>query len=149
MAKVLLINGSPHANGCTAAALEEMISVFKTEGVETELVRVGSKAIRGCVRHLTAHLLDIRHHPAHTVLWNDKARLEDRLQQHASAALQAILDAHRRRDYEIQRVRVHQMVVPADQRYVHVGHLPAQPPLAQCLRNRLLNLVLVSGHYVP
>ena len=49
MAKVLLINGSPHANGCTAAALEEMISVFKAEGVETELVQVGSKAIRGCI----------------------------------------------------------------------------------------------------
>ena len=49
MAKVLLINGSPHANGCTAAALEEMISVFKAEGVETELVQIGSKAIRGCI----------------------------------------------------------------------------------------------------
>ena len=49
MAKVLLINGSPHANGCTAAALDEMISVFKTEGVETELVQIGSKAVRGCI----------------------------------------------------------------------------------------------------
>ena len=49
MAKVLLINGSPHVNGCTAAALEEMISVFKAEGVETELVQIGSKAIRGCI----------------------------------------------------------------------------------------------------
>ena len=47
--KVLLLNGSPHANGCTAAALKEMISVFEAEGVETELVHVGNKDIRGCI----------------------------------------------------------------------------------------------------
>ena len=47
--KVLLINGSPRANGCTAAALKEMISVFEAEGVETELVHVGNKDIRGCI----------------------------------------------------------------------------------------------------
>ena len=47
--KVLLINGSPHANGCTAAALKEMISVFEAEGVETELIHVGNKDIRGCI----------------------------------------------------------------------------------------------------
>ena len=47
--KVLLLNGSPNANGCTAAALKEMISVFEAEGVETELVHVGNKDIRGCI----------------------------------------------------------------------------------------------------
>ena len=47
--KVLLINGSPRANGCTAAALKEMISVFEAEGVETELIHVGNKDIRGCI----------------------------------------------------------------------------------------------------
>ena len=47
--KVLLLNGSPHANGCTAAALREMIRVFQAEGVETELIQVGSQAVRGCV----------------------------------------------------------------------------------------------------
>ena len=47
--KVLLLNGNPHANGCTAAALKEMISVFEAEGVETELVHVGNKDIRGCI----------------------------------------------------------------------------------------------------
>ena len=47
--KVLLINGSPRANGCTATALKEMISVFEAEGVETELVHVGNKDIRGCI----------------------------------------------------------------------------------------------------
>ena len=47
--KVLLLNGSPHANGCTAAALNEMIRVFEAEGVETELIQVGGKDIRGCM----------------------------------------------------------------------------------------------------
>ena len=49
MPKVLLLNGSPHAHGCTAAALEEMIGVFRQEGIETELIQVGSKNIRGCI----------------------------------------------------------------------------------------------------
>ena len=48
MAKVLLLNGSPHANGCTAAALDEMIRVFRDEDVDTELIQVGGKEIRGC-----------------------------------------------------------------------------------------------------
>lgn len=47
--KVLLINGSPKANGNTARALEEMVTVFAKEGVETEIVHVGNKEIRGCV----------------------------------------------------------------------------------------------------
>lgn len=49
MSKVLLINGSPKSNGCTATALEEMIKTFHEEGVETELIQVGNKDIRGCV----------------------------------------------------------------------------------------------------
>lgn len=49
MAKVLLINGSPHAHGCTATALEEMIKVFDAHGVETELLWVGNREIRGCI----------------------------------------------------------------------------------------------------
>lgn len=49
MAKVLLLNGSPKANGCTAAALREMISVFEAEGIETELIQVGNKDVRGCI----------------------------------------------------------------------------------------------------
>ena len=36
MPKVLLLNGSPKANGCTATALQEMIRVFEAEGIETE-----------------------------------------------------------------------------------------------------------------
>ena len=49
MAKVLLLNGSPRSNGCTAAALDEMIKVFREEGIETELVHVGNKDVRGCI----------------------------------------------------------------------------------------------------
>ena len=49
MSSVLLLNGSPHPKGCTAAALQEMIAVFEAEGIETELIHVGNKSIRGCV----------------------------------------------------------------------------------------------------
>ena len=49
MAKVLLLNGSPRAKGCTARALEEMRRVFDAEGVETQLVHVGNREIRGCL----------------------------------------------------------------------------------------------------
>ncbi len=47
--KVLLINGSPRANGNTAAALGEMAAVFTQEGMETEIIQVGNKDIRGCI----------------------------------------------------------------------------------------------------
>ena len=47
--KVLLINGSPHAKGNTYVALHEMEKVFSQEGVETELLHVGGKSIRGCI----------------------------------------------------------------------------------------------------
>ena len=47
--KVLIINGSPHTNGCTATALEEMIKVFEANGVETEFITVGNIAVRGCI----------------------------------------------------------------------------------------------------
>lgn len=47
--KVLLINGSPNAKGNTALALGEMEAVFQAEGIETEIVHVGNKAVRGCI----------------------------------------------------------------------------------------------------
>ena len=49
MSKILLINGSPHAKGNTYVALHEMEKVFSQEGVETELLHVGGKSIRGCI----------------------------------------------------------------------------------------------------
>ena len=47
--KVLLINGSPRANGNTAIALDEMVKVFKEEGIESEVVQIGQKDVRGCI----------------------------------------------------------------------------------------------------
>ena len=47
--KVLLLNGSPKANGNTAAALAEMEKIFAQEGIETETLQIGSQAIRGCI----------------------------------------------------------------------------------------------------
>lgn len=47
--KVLIFNGSPHANGNTAAAIEEMVKVFEEEQVEAEVVQVGNQQIRGCM----------------------------------------------------------------------------------------------------
>ena len=49
MSKVLLLNGSPHQHGCTATALDEMVRVFEAEGIETEIIQVGIKNIRGCI----------------------------------------------------------------------------------------------------
>ena len=49
MMKVLIINGSPRVNGNTALSLEEMVKVFKEEGIETEVIQVGNKDIRGCL----------------------------------------------------------------------------------------------------
>lgn len=48
MIKVLLINGSPRPKGCTYTALNEIIKVLDLEGIETELLQVGSDPIRGC-----------------------------------------------------------------------------------------------------
>ena len=47
--KVLIINGSPRVNGNTSVAVREMEKVFAEEGVETEVVQVGNKDIRGCI----------------------------------------------------------------------------------------------------
>ena len=46
--KVLLVNGSPHANGCTYTALCEIEKVLHDEGIETELFQLGADPIRGC-----------------------------------------------------------------------------------------------------
>lgn len=46
--KVIIINGSPHKEGTTNAALCEAISVLEAEGIECELLHVGSQAVRGC-----------------------------------------------------------------------------------------------------
>lgn len=53
--KVLLINGSPNANGNTAMALREMEAVFSEQGIETEWIHVGNMAIRGCLACQTCY----------------------------------------------------------------------------------------------
>ena len=47
--KVLIINGSPRINGNTTVALNEMDKVFKKNGIETEIIQIGNKDIRGCI----------------------------------------------------------------------------------------------------
>lgn len=47
--KVLMLNGSPKANGNTAIALKEMETIFLEEGIEVEIIHVGNKPIRGCI----------------------------------------------------------------------------------------------------
>lgn len=44
-----MINGSPRANGNTYVALHEMQQIFEKEGIETEMIHVGNKDIRGCI----------------------------------------------------------------------------------------------------
>ncbi|MCH3954796.1 MAG: flavodoxin family protein [Eubacterium sp.] len=46
--KVLLLNGSPHTQGCTARALQEVEKTLNAQGLETEVIQVGNKDIRGC-----------------------------------------------------------------------------------------------------
>ena len=46
---VLLINGSPHANGCTATALRQVSDTLHTYGITTELYQLGTAPISGCL----------------------------------------------------------------------------------------------------
>ncbi len=47
--KVLILNGSPKANGNTAIACEELVKTFEEQGVDAEVVQVGNQAVRGCI----------------------------------------------------------------------------------------------------
>ena len=47
--KVLMLNGSPHKEGNTFLSLREMEKIFREENIESEIVHVGTKAIRGCI----------------------------------------------------------------------------------------------------
>lgn len=47
--KVLMINGSPRANGNTFTALHEMEKIFTQEGVESRILHIGNQDIRGCI----------------------------------------------------------------------------------------------------
>ncbi len=47
--KVLLINGSPKANGCIWRALKEIKDTLEANGINAEIIHIGNKDIRGCV----------------------------------------------------------------------------------------------------
>lgn len=47
--KVLLINGSPREKGNTFTALSEVAKALQQEGVETEIINIGKKAVQGCI----------------------------------------------------------------------------------------------------
>ena len=47
--QVLIINGSPRAEGNTSIALHEMEKIFHAEGIQTEILQIGNKDIRGCI----------------------------------------------------------------------------------------------------
>ena len=47
--KILLLNGSPNAKGCTYTALSEVAKTINEGGIETEIIHVGHKDIRGCI----------------------------------------------------------------------------------------------------
>lgn len=47
--KVLLINGSPHADGCTFTALSEVAKTLEAEGIETQVFQIGKAPVRGCI----------------------------------------------------------------------------------------------------
>ena len=47
--KVLLVNGSPHKNGCTYTALCEVSSALNENGIGTDIFWIGNKPISGCI----------------------------------------------------------------------------------------------------
>lgn len=47
--KVLLINGSPNAEGCTMTALREVASALQGEGIDTEILNMGTAPVPGCM----------------------------------------------------------------------------------------------------
>lgn len=47
--KVLLINGSPHKEGCTYTALTEVAKELNANGIETEIFHIGTDSVRGCI----------------------------------------------------------------------------------------------------
>lgn len=49
MMNVLMLNGSPHERGCTNRALLEVSRALNEEGIETEILHVGSQSVHGCI----------------------------------------------------------------------------------------------------
>ena len=47
--KVILVNSSPHEHGTTYGALSEIAAELGRQGVDSEILHIGSAAIRGCI----------------------------------------------------------------------------------------------------
>ena len=47
--KVLLVNGSPHKEGCTYTALAEVGNALNQSGIDTDVFWIGSKPLSGCI----------------------------------------------------------------------------------------------------
>ena len=49
MSKILLVNGSPHKEGCTYTALKEIADTLAKEGVDSEIYWIGNEPLHGCI----------------------------------------------------------------------------------------------------
>ena len=47
--KVLLVNGSPHKDGCIFTSLSEVAGALKNNGVDSEIFWIGNRAVQGCI----------------------------------------------------------------------------------------------------
>lgn len=47
--KVLLVNGSPHREGCTYTALCEVSDTLNQNGIDTDVFWIGNRPICGCI----------------------------------------------------------------------------------------------------
>ncbi|MDO4551223.1 MAG: flavodoxin family protein [Planctomycetia bacterium] len=47
--KVLLVNGSPHKEGCIFTSLSEVASALKKNGLDSEIFWIGNKPVQGCI----------------------------------------------------------------------------------------------------
>lgn len=57
--KVLLVNGSPHKNGCTFTALSEVAKALTQDGIETEFFHIGTGTVHGCTACGQCFMMDI------------------------------------------------------------------------------------------
>lgn len=73
--KVLLFNGSPHKEGCVYTALQEVAGALEKEGVESEILWIGTKPVSGCLACRRCY------EKGHCVLEDSVAELSARLDE--------------------------------------------------------------------
>ena len=47
--QVLLVNGSPHAKGCTWTALSEVAAELEKQGIGSQIFQLGTQPVAGCI----------------------------------------------------------------------------------------------------